>query len=94
MVSILLATTPTSAKAEGKNDKTENILSEAEKTQKNETLQLRLDEINSMDKSNLTSSEKKELRKEVKTIKKAANGGVYISVGGLIIIILLLIILL
>lgn len=55
----------------------------------------RLDEINRMDKSKMSSSEKKELRKEVRTIKKNLdNGGAYISVGGLIIILLLLIILL
>lgn len=57
----------------------------------------RLEEIKAMDKSNLNSSEKKELRKEVRTIKaslRASNNGVYLSVGAIIIIILLLIILL
>lgn len=34
------------------------------------TMLLRLDEIKSMDKSNLNSSEKKDLRKEVKSVKK------------------------
>jgi hypothetical protein len=61
------------------------------------TLLLRLDEINAMDKAELKSSEKKNLRKEVKSIRhrlKEASGGVYISVGALIIIVLLLIILL
>ncbi len=57
----------------------------------------RLEEIKKMDKSNLNSSEKKELRKEVKTIKKtlkSTGNGVYLSVGAIIIIILLLILLL
>ena len=57
----------------------------------------RLDEIKNMDKSSLTSSEKKNLRKEVKGIKKemrSISGGVYLSAGAIIIIILLLIILL
>lgn len=57
----------------------------------------RLDEIKVMDKSELNSSEKKVLRKEVKTIKstlKATGNGVYLSVGAIIIIILLLILLL
>jgi len=58
----------------------------------------RLEEIKEMDKSSLTSSEKKVLRKEVKTIKNnlkaSGNGGVYLSVGAIIIIILLLILLL
>lgn len=58
---------------------------------------LRLKEINAMDKSNLSSSEKKSLRKEVRAIKhelRSSNGGIYLSVGAVIIIILLLIILL
>lgn len=60
-------------------------------------LTARLEEIKAMDKSNLGSSEKREMRKEVRSIKKQLSdigGGVYISVGALIIIILLLIILL
>lgn len=61
-------------------------------------LNARLMEIHDMDKSNLKSSEKRKLRKEVRSIKKelkaANNGGVYLSVGAIIIIILLLILLL
>ncbi len=57
----------------------------------------RLDEIKTMDKSNLDRTEKKALRQEVKGIKKelrAVGGGVYLSVGAIIIIALLLILLL
>jgi hypothetical protein len=57
----------------------------------------RLDEIKGMDKSTLSGTDKKELRKEVKGIRKemkAIKGGVYLSVGAIIIIILLLVILL
>lgn len=57
----------------------------------------RLEEIKAMDKSALTSVEKKELRKEVKEIKanlKSSNSGVYLSVGAIIVIILLLILIL
>ncbi|MFV8361420.1 hypothetical protein [Flavobacterium sp. LS1P3] len=57
----------------------------------------RLDEIKAMDKSSLNSSEKKELRKEVRAIKaelKSTGNGVYLSVGAIIIVILLLILLL
>jgi len=57
----------------------------------------RLEEIKAMDKSNLSSSEKKALRKEVRSTKEqleATGGGVYLSVGAIIIIILLLILLL
>ena len=57
----------------------------------------RLDEIKAVDKTKLTSAEKKEMRKEVKSIKKelkTMNQGVYLSVGAIIIIVLLLILLL
>ena len=57
----------------------------------------RLHEIKDMDKTNLTQTEKKELRKEVKNIKKelkANSRGIYLSVGAIIIIVLLLILLL
>ena len=57
----------------------------------------RLKEIRDMDKSNLTSSERKALRKEVKEMKKEVKKdqrGIYLSVGAIIIIILLLILIL
>lgn len=57
----------------------------------------RLVEIKEMDKSTLTSAERKELRSEVKTIKEELSqmsGGVYLSIGAIIIILLLLILLL
>ncbi len=58
-------------------------------------LELRLNEINVMDKSNLTFADKRNLRKEVRSIKqqlKEIGGGIYISAGAIIVIILLLII--
>ena len=57
----------------------------------------RLEEIKAIDKSSLNSSERKALRKEVRTIKSTLNSnghGVYLSVGAIIIIVLLLILLL
>jgi len=58
----------------------------------------RIDEIRSMDKSTLSQSEKKNLNKEARSIKKdlkrIENGGIYLSVGAIIIIILLLILIL
>lgn len=60
-------------------------------------LLLRLENIRDMNKSELTNSEKRNLRKEVKGIKKemkVLSGGVYLSVGAIIIVILLLILLL
>lgn len=68
------------------------------------SMELRLNEIKAMDMKALSSSEKKELRKEVRGIKSelkansesaAVNsGGVYVSVGAAILIVLLLILLL
>lgn len=63
---------------------------------KSEVLVTRLKEIRDMDRSDMSRSEKKELRKEVKEIKtsmKALSGGVYISVGAIIIILLLILLL-
>jgi hypothetical protein len=60
-------------------------------------LELRLNEIKAMDKSNLKSAEKKNLRKEVKSINHrlhSIGGGVYLSAGAVILIVILLIILL
>ena len=60
-------------------------------------LLLRLDEIKATDKSKLNSEEKKDLRKEVKSIKhnlKDIGRGVYLSGAALLIIVILLIVLL
>jgi len=57
----------------------------------------RLDEIKKIDAKTLTHAEKKNLHKEVRSIKKELkeiSGGVYISVAALILIVLLLVILL
>ncbi|MTI41193.1 hypothetical protein [Fulvivirga lutimaris] len=57
----------------------------------------RLEDIKAVDKHSITTTEKKELRKEVKSIKKQLKkngGGVYLSAGAVILIVLLLIILL
>jgi hypothetical protein len=60
-------------------------------------LVLRLNEINAMDKSKLKSADKKNLRKEVKSINhklRDIGGGVYLSLGAVILIVILLVILL
>jgi hypothetical protein len=60
-------------------------------------LQNRLQEIKAMDKAELTRIERKQLRHEVREIKKelaTKAGGVYLSVGAIILIALLLILLL
>lgn len=61
------------------------------------TLKLRLDEINSKDMSTLKASEKKSMRKEVRSINhklREVGGGVYLSAGAIILIAILLIVLL
>lgn len=60
------------------------------------TMLNRLEEIKSMNKSELKSSDRKALRVEVRDIKKkvrASGNGLYISSGAIIIILLLIIIL-
>ncbi len=54
----------------------------------------RLEEIKAMDKSQLSARERKALRQEVRQIKKAARGGIYLSVGAILVVVLLLILLL
>lgn len=56
----------------------------------------RLGEIKTMDKSTLNASEKKQLRQETRSIKRALkkmSGGVYFSVGAIIVILILLLLL-
>ena len=68
----------------------------AEATKANALLN-RLNEIKALSKTKLNSSEKTQLRKEVRSIRsqlKSMHAGIYLSVGAIIIIILLLILLL
>lgn len=67
------------------------------RTEESKALELRISEINAMDKSNLSVSEKKELRKEVKNANKKAknyqhDGIVFIGGGSLLLIIILILI--
>ncbi|PRZ20637.1 hypothetical protein [Flavobacterium granuli] len=92
MIMVLsLSAIPTTMTAAEKNPVPKEIPAEVQ------VMLNRLEEIKEMDKSSLSSSEKKELRKEVREIKtnlKASGNGVYLSVGAIIIVILLLILLL
>ena len=94
---MLLAFQPLQSKAATTTAPSSLVVSKTTEAAEAKTLILRLNEINSMDKSNLNSSEKKSLRKEVRAIRhhlRESSGGIYLSVGAVIIIILLLIILL
>ncbi len=76
-----------------------SITNEEEPSERAKALLIRLFEIKNMDKTTLTSSDKKALRKELRSMKKEMNASsgldskVYISVGAIIIIILLIILL-
>ena len=91
---LLLTFIPAQSKAAEKNPSSTNVVESAEV----KALIARVNEINAMDKSALSSSEKKELRKELRAIKRDVNndghGGVVYVSGGLILLIVLLIILL
>jgi hypothetical protein len=71
------------------------VKTEVPKEVRAQQIENRLMEIRQMSKTNLSKAEKKDLRKEVKSLKKeASTQGIYLSVGAVIIIILLLILLL
>lgn len=58
----------------------------------------RVDEIRNMDKKNLSKTDRRKLRRELRTIKHQVaeahtHGGIYISAGAIIIILLLIILL-
>lgn len=79
-----MAKSPTKEKAE---------LTVEEQTRLDE-IETRVAEIQSMDFRDLNSEERKEVRNELKELKKearAVGGGVYLSVGAIIIILLILI---
>lgn len=66
-----------------------------------EALNARFLEIKTMDKSNLSGSERKALRQEKREIKRAlkkggsiSSGGIYLSAGAVILIVILIIVLL
>lgn len=77
--------------------RTVSVVTTEDANAKANALYARLNEIKEMDKTNLTAAQRKDLRKEVRDIKRqltALDGIVYISAGALILILILLIILL
>jgi hypothetical protein len=69
----------------------------AENQAKIDANNIRIQEIKSIEKSEMSRNEKKILRKEIRDLKKKSaglSGGVYISIGALLLIILILIIVL
>ena len=97
--SIMVATSmgqATAAEINPMNKRELKALTETEVAERLELLESRLSEIKSMDLSTLSKSEKRDVKKELREIKKQndfLSEGVYLSVGGIIIILLLLILL-
>ena len=94
---LLLAFVPMQLNAEPESNSSAKDATEVVMSDEAVALMDRLEEIESLDKSDLNSAEKRELRKEVRDIKKELkelSGGVYISVGAAILIVLLLILIL
>lgn len=73
-------------------------MTEAQKEARVTEMKARVEEIKDMDKSKLSSEDRKALRQELRDMNKEAkalgNGGIYISLAGIIIIILVLILVL
>ncbi len=94
---MLLSFVPTQLSAVTERTSTSAPLNKPVESAEAEALLNRLKEIDAIDKSELSATEKKELRKEVRSIKKELRkigNGVYLSVGAIIIIVLLVILLL
>ena len=93
---LLLPFVSTELSAGSETNSTRKITTETpESAARAKVLLNRLEEIKALDKSKLTSTERKQLRKEVKSSKKELDelgGGIYISVGAIILILVLLII--
>ena len=75
-------------------------MTEAQKESRVAEMKARVEAIKDMDKSNLSSADRKALRKELRDMNKEAKamdrsgGGIYISLAGIVIIILVLILIL
>ena len=97
IVFLSLTFVPTLSQAEKHASSISMVTTETVESVEARALFTRLNEINAIDKSTLKSSEKKNLRKEVRSIKsrlKELEGGIYLSVGAIILIVILLILLL
>lgn len=91
---LLVVFAPIQSKAETEKNPISISASETESAEVKALIN-RVNEIRAMDKSSLSSSEKKEIRKELRTIKREVNRRhgevVYVS-GGLIVLLIVLII--
>ncbi|MCH7414878.1 hypothetical protein MM213_15365 [Belliella sp. R4-6] len=93
IVFLFMAFAPT---AIAKDSKKEKEVLTAEQQERLDEINLRVEEIKSLDFADMTKAERKEVRKELKEMKveaKEMGNGVYLSVGAIIIILLILILL-
>lgn len=95
-ICLLFTFSITEVKAVNSNPETAIVSAKPSETEEVQAMIDRLNEIKEMDLSALSPVQKKELRKEVRTIKQEikATSGIYLSIGALILIVLLLILLL
>jgi len=92
---LMFSVSPIISFANNTKSKTEVVIIDNKlSNEKIEALEKRVEEIRSMDKSNMKTIEKREMRKELKGIKenvKKDGGVIYISGGTLLLIILIII---
>lgn len=93
---MLVSLLPVEAKAEGAPIPVTTITTAVNETAEAQAMLTRLNEIKAMDLKGLSSAERKQLRHEVKDMKKQMRSGegVYLSVGAIILIAVLLLLLL
>ena len=103
IIFMLLLVSLASVKTYAKDDKRNlqdkiAVMTAEQKEARMKEIKARVDEIQYMDKSNLSSEDRKALRLELRSMNKEARaigkGGIYISFAGIIIIILVLILIL
>ena len=97
IVAFLAIATPLQSIASNLENTTVATSDKEASTTRSTVLLNRINEIKAMDRSGMSSFDRKELRSELKSMKKEMKherNGVYLSLGAIIIIVLLLIILL
>ena len=97
MTCLSLTLVPLQLNAAAKSDPTSVPAPKPSESAEVKALELRLNEINAMDKSKMKAAEKKNLRREVKSINhkmRDIGGGVYLSAGAVILIVILIVVLL
>jgi len=98
VIAAILSTATLTVQAAKTNALKEKVaaMTEEQKQTRLKEIEERVEEIKEMDKSELTTEDKQEMRQELKQLKKEAKAtqGVYLSIGAIIIIILLLILIL